>query len=117
MSISCSLDYGTVSVDVTHDRQCLLARSILAFSTSSNPNSSLQSNIPRTLYGARNQVAAIARMLYNLSGKDETLLGGFRIEITVKARWLQETAARIKRTFWIHHIALIMDLALMRGRQ
>lgn len=110
MAIPCSLDYGTVHLDVTHDRQNFsvkiyprIVHVIKSF------NSSLQSNIPRTLSGVRNQVAAAARMLHNLNGKDESSLGGFRIEVTVKARSLQEATARINRTsfldpsYWLGH--------------
>jgi len=110
MAVPCSLDYGTVNLDVTHDRQNFsvkiyprIVHVIKSF------NSSLQSNIPRTLSGVRNQVSAAARMLHNLSGKDETSLGGFRIEVTVKAKSLQEATARINRTnflepsYWLGH--------------
>lgn len=110
MVVPCSLDYGSVNLDVTHDRQNLTVkiypRIVLVIKSF---NSSLQSNIPRTLSGVRNQVAAAARMLHNLTGKDESSLGGFRIEVTVKARSLQEATARINRTdflepsYWLGH--------------
>jgi hypothetical protein len=110
MAVPCSLDYGSVKLDVTHNRQKFnikkyprIVHVIKSF------NSSLQSNIPRTLSGVRNQVAAAARMLHNLTGKDASSLGGFRIEVTVKARSLQEATARINRTdflepsYWLGH--------------
>jgi hypothetical protein len=59
MAVPCSLDYGSVNLDVTHDRQ--------NFTVKINPrivhviksfNSSLQSSISRTLSGVRNQFAA-----------------------------------------------------------
>lgn len=99
MAVPSSLDYGSVNLDVTHDRQNFtvkiyprIVHVIKSF------NSSLQSNIPRTLSGVKNQVAAATRMLHNLAGKDESSLGGFRIEVTVKARSLREATARINRT-------------------
>jgi hypothetical protein len=110
MAVPCSLDYGSVNLDVKHDRQNFtvkiyprIVHVIKSF------NSSPQSNIPRTLSGVRNQVAAAARMLHNLTGKDESSLGGFRIEVTVKARSLQDATARINRTnflepsYWLGH--------------
>jgi hypothetical protein len=112
MAVPCSFDYGTVSLDVTHHRNGR------KFSVKIYPrivhviklfNSSLQSNIPRTLSGVRNQVAATSRMLQNLNGKSEMELGGFRIEVTVKARSLQEATAHVNDTnfldpsYWLGH--------------
>lgn len=99
MAVPCSLDYGTVNLDVTHDRQNFSVKNYLCIvHVIKSFNSSLQSNIPRTLSGVRNQVAAAARMPHNLNGKDESSLGGFRIEVAVKARSLHEATARINRT-------------------
>lgn len=99
IGVPCSLDYGTVSLDVTHDWQIFsltvyprIVHVIKSF------NRRLQSNIPRTLYGVEIRFLLPAGMLHDMSGTDETSLSGFRIEATVKARTLQEATARIDRT-------------------
>jgi hypothetical protein len=110
MAVPCSLDYGTVSLKVK-DKQQVFSVKIYPriIHVIKSFNSSLQANIPRTLSGARNQVAAVARMLHNLSGKEATSLGGFRIEVTVRAETLRQATARIKKTsfldpsYWLGH--------------
>jgi hypothetical protein len=48
-------------------------------------DSHLQGRVPKTLKGVNGQVAASQRMLQALGNKDEYGLGGFRIEVSVKA--------------------------------
>lgn len=60
-------------------------------------DSHLQGSVPKTLSGARYQVQAALRMVHSLMGKDATSLGGFRIEVTVKAATLKEAIERADR--------------------
>ncbi|GFZ44301.1 hypothetical protein JCM24511_02023 [Saitozyma sp. JCM 24511] len=98
MLIPGSRDYGTVNLRASHRGRHFsvkvyprLVHVIKSF------NSHLQGGIPRTLRGVRNQVAAALRMIHSLTGRDGMGLGGFRIEVTVKAPSLQE-ATRVVRT-------------------
>jgi len=102
-----SVEYGS---HVTRDRQYFLVKIYPRIvHVIKSLNSSLQSSVPRTLSGVKNQVAASARMLHNLTGKDESSLGGYRIEVTVKAKSLREATPRINRTnflepsYWLGH--------------
>jgi len=61
-------------------------------------NSRLQGSIPKTLQGVRNQAASALRMIHNLTSKDENAIGGFRIEVTVKAKTLQEAHRLVNAT-------------------
>lgn len=99
MLVPASLDYGTVNIKLKHNQQHFsikiyprIVHVIKSF------NSHLQGSIPKTLNGVRMQVASGLRMIHSLTGKSETELGGFRIEITVKAASLKEAVTRVKKT-------------------
>lgn len=94
-----SRDYGTVNLKVKHGARHYsvkiyprLIHVIKSF------NSHLQGGIPKTLRGVQSQLAAGLRMIHSLTGKDPMGLGGFRIEVTVKARSLAEAAKLVRRT-------------------
>ena len=104
-----SQDYGTVNLDVTHHSRHYtvkvyprLVHLIKSF------NSRLQASIPKTLNGVRIQVAAALRMIHSLTGRSEQAIGGFRIEVTVKARTLEAATELVKATgflslsHWLH---------------
>jgi len=57
-----------------------------------------QGSIPKTLQNIRNQLAAALRMIHNLASKDDHGVGGFRIEVTVKAKSLQEAHQLVNDT-------------------
>jgi hypothetical protein len=91
-------DYGTVNVRESHHGRHFtvkiyprLAHVIKSF------NSHLQGGIPWTLRGVRNQQEAALRMIHSLTG-DGMGLGGFRIEVTVKASSLREATQIARRT-------------------
>jgi hypothetical protein len=65
-------------------------------------NSRLQGITPRTLRGARDQVARALRMLNHLASKDEQDLVGFRIEVTVKARTLADAHRLVTETSFLN---------------
>jgi hypothetical protein len=102
------MDYGTVNLKVTHNQRKfrikIYPRMVHVMKAI---NSRLQGNIPRTLKGVRGQVAGALRMIDALQGKDPSTLGGFRIEVTVKARTLREARAIVGATsfldpdFWL----------------
>jgi len=94
-----SRDYGTVNLEVKHQARHFsvkiyprLIHVIKSF------NSHLQGGIPKTLRGVQSQAAAGLRMIHSLTGKDAMALGGFRIEVTVKAPSLAEAARLVRRT-------------------
>ncbi|KAK1920586.1 hypothetical protein DB88DRAFT_513931 [Papiliotrema laurentii] len=94
-----SRDYGTVNLKVKHQARHFsvkiyprLIHVIKSF------NSHLQGGIPKTLRGVRTQVAAALRMIHSLTGQDAMALGGFRIEVTVKAPSLAEATRLVRRT-------------------
>jgi len=64
-------------------------------------NSRLQGTIPRTLKGVKDQVAAGVRMIHSLTGKDKLAIGGFRIEVTVKAQTLKEATKLVRATHFL----------------
>jgi len=61
-------------------------------------NSHLQSSVPKTLSGVRHQVEAAVRMIHSLTSKDPASLGGFRIEVTVKAPTLKDACRVVQAT-------------------
>jgi hypothetical protein len=96
--IPVSLDYGTVNIKATHKRRkfkikiyARLVHVIKSF------NSHLQGSIPTTLSGVCNQVQAGLSMIHNLSGKVNDL-GGFRIEVTVRAASLRDATRFVNET-------------------
>ena len=99
MLVPGSCDYGTVNLRQSHRGRHFsvkiyprLVHVIKSF------NSHLQGGIPRTLRGVRNQVEAALRMIHSLTGRDGMGLGGFRIEVTVKAPSLREATRAVRRT-------------------
>lgn len=99
MMVPGSRDFGTVKVVATHRQQRFdikiyprIVHVIKSF------NSRLQGMVPRTLHGVGTQVTGAIAMIHNLSSKDAGDLGGFRIEVTVKAKTLEEGAARVRET-------------------
>jgi len=99
MMIPGSRDFGTVNVDLRHRRQDFtikiyprLVHVIKSF------NSQLQGSIPKKVHGLRTQMDSASDMIHKLAGVDEWRLGGFRIEVTVKAKTLSAAAARVRET-------------------
>lgn len=110
MLVPGSRDYGTVNLQPSYRGRHFtvkvyprLVHVIKSF------NSHLQGGIPRTLRGVRNQVEAAVRMIHSLTGRDGMGLGGFRIEVTVRAPSLQEATQAVRRTgfldpqYWLGH--------------
>lgn len=103
MLVPGSNNYGTVNIRSTHRTRNFhikvyprLVHVIKSF------NSRLQASIPKTLQGIRNQVAGSLRMIHSLSSKDDTALGGFRIEVTVKAKSLREAHRLVTATGFLN---------------
>jgi hypothetical protein len=99
MLVPASLDYGSVNLRLSHKGQHYsvkiyprLVHVIKSF------NSHLQGGIPKTLRGVRTQVRSALTMIHSLTGKEADSLGGFRIEVTVKAKTLKEATAKVKKT-------------------
>lgn len=99
MLVPASQDYGSVNIRVRHNGHNYsvkiyprLVHVIKSF------NSHLQGSVPKTLSGVRKQVQAALRMIHSLMGKDAASLGGFRIEVTVKAATLKEARTKVERT-------------------
>jgi hypothetical protein len=65
-------------------------------------NSRLQGSIPKTVQGIRNQVAASLRMIHSLSSKRPEAIGGFRIEVTVKAKSLRDAHRFVEATGYLN---------------
>jgi predicted component of type VI protein secretion system len=117
--------YGTVNIKATHRSRHFsvkvyprIVHVIKSF------NSRLQGSVPNSLQGVRNQVAAGLRMIHNLTGKDAMALGGFRIEVTVKAPSLRQAHRLVKATnflnpsYWLGaaegpHAALLLTANLV----
>lgn len=103
MLVPGSANYGTVNIRTTHRNRNFsikvyprLVHVIKSF------NSRLQGSIPKTLQGVRNQVAGSLRMIHNLSTKEDTAMGGFRIEVTVKAKSLKEAHRLVTATNFLN---------------
>jgi len=95
MLVPGSRDYGTVNVKLTHlGNHCSVKIYPRMVHVIKSFNSGLQSSIPRTLRGVNTQVQAAVAMIHNLTGKDPNELGGFRIEVTVRAANLEEQPVR-----------------------
>ena len=99
MLVPGSGNYGTVNIKATHRNRNFrvkvyprLVHLIKSF------NSRLQGSIPKTLQGIRNQSASALRMIHNLASKDNHGVGRFRIEVTVKAKSLQEAHQLVDET-------------------
>lgn len=102
MLVPGSNDFGTVNIKAVHEHRNFtikvypkMVHVIKSF------NSRLQGGIPKTVSGVRNQVAAGLRMIHSLSGKDAMALGGFRIEVTVKAPSLAEATRIVRSTHFL----------------
>lgn len=127
MMVPGSRDFGTVNLKVKHNNQLFsvkiyprIVHVIKSF------NSHLQGTIPRTLGGVRHQVQGSLNMIHSLTGKDDMALGGFRIEVTVKAATLNLAKERVKTTgflkpgYWLgfgdgpHHKDLIASRLVSR---
>ena len=94
-----AVGFGTVNIDALHNNRKFeikvyprMVHVIKSF------NSGLQSKIPSTLKGVKLQVASALRMIHNLSSKEPKALGGFRIEVTVRAPSLAQAEAIVKGT-------------------
>lgn len=99
MLVPGSGNYGTVNIKATHRNRNFrvkvyprLVHLIKSF------NSRLQGSIPKTLQGIRNQLASALRLIHNLASKDNHGVGRFRIEVTVKAKSLQEAHRLVNDT-------------------
>lgn len=95
--VPASQDFGSVNLKVLHNGQKYsikiyprMVHVIKSF------NSHLQGSIPKTLSGVRNQVQAALRMIHSLMGKEAISLGGFRIEVSVKAVTLKKAMEKVK---------------------
>jgi len=108
MMVPGSEDFGTVNVELQHQARHFsvklyprIVHVIKSF------NSHLQGGIPKSLAGVKNQVNAGLKMIHDLTGKDDKSLGGFRIEVTVKAPSLETAQNLVKATpfmdpnFWL----------------
>jgi len=103
MCVPGSGDYGSVNVQQSHRGRKFtvkiyprLVHVIKSF------NSHLQGSIPTKLSGVLSQVAGAERMIHSLTGKDAMGLGGFRIEVTVRAVSLREATKVVKRTGFLN---------------
>ena len=99
MLVPGSRDFGTLNIKITNHNQNVsvkiyprLVHVIKSF------NSRLQGGIPRSMYGLKNQISRALKMIHDLTGKDDRALGGFRIEVTIKAPSLKEATRRVKQT-------------------
>ena len=99
MMVPGSLDYGTVNIKASHQLRHFsvkiyprIVHVIKSF------NSRLQGGVPKTLNGVRYQLGSALRMIHSLTGKDDRSLGGFRIEVTVKAASLKEATRLVHAT-------------------
>jgi hypothetical protein len=108
MLVPGSKDFGSVKVKVQYNRRHYqvkvyphLVHVIKSF------NSRLQASVPKTLTGLRSQLTGALSMIGSLSTKDAMALGGFRIEVSVKSRTLQEAkdlvadSPLLEPNFWL----------------
>jgi hypothetical protein len=103
MLVPGSGNYGTVNIKTTHRNRHFkikvyprLVHVIKSF------NSRLQASVPKTLQGIRNQAAGALRMIHNLASKEDQAVGGFRIEVTVKAKSLQDAHRLVDDTGFLN---------------
>lgn len=91
--------YGTVNIKTTHRD---LHFKIQVYPRLGNViksfNSRLQASIPMILQGIRNQAAGALRLIHNLASKEDQAVGGFNIEVTVKAKSLQDAHRLVEDT-------------------
>ena len=108
MLVPASLDLGSVMGDIEHDGVHYgfklyprLVHTIKAF------KSKLQGDIPKTLRGIQFKTQAGLQVIQFLSTVDPWEIGGFRIELTVGVRTLNEARAKVRSTplldprFWL----------------
>jgi hypothetical protein len=94
-----SRDFGTVNLKLSHDNQHYAIKIYPRIvHVMKSFNSKLQGSIPKTLGGARKQAEAARTILHKLNGKSATDLGGFRIEVSVKAVSLAAAVDKVKAT-------------------
>lgn len=103
MLVPGSGNYGSVNIKTTHRNRHFkikvyprLVHVIKSF------NSRLQASVPKTLQGIRNQAAGALRMIHNLASKDDQAVGGFRIEVTVKAKSLRDAHRLVDDTGFLN---------------
>jgi hypothetical protein len=99
MMVPGSRDYGTANLKLSHNGHNYsikiyprIVHKIKSF------NSKLQGSVPRSLGGARKQAEAARAMLHNLNGQSAEQLGGFRIEVSVKAISLVQAVNKVRAT-------------------
>jgi hypothetical protein len=103
MLVPGSCDYGTVNMRQSHrGRHFAIKIYPRLVHVIKSLNSHLQGGIPRTLQGVRNQVEAGVRMIHSLTGRDGMGLGGFRIEVTIRATSLRAATRAVKRTGFLN---------------
>jgi hypothetical protein len=84
-------NYRTVNIKTTHRNRHFkikvyprLVHVIKSF------NSQLQASVPKTLQITRNQAAGALRTILDLASKENHVIGGFRLEVTVKPQSLRD---------------------------
>jgi hypothetical protein len=109
MLVPGSGNFGTVNITSTYQgRQFKIKIYPRLVHVIKSFNSRLQGSVPRTLQGVRNQVASAQRMVHSLISKNPTALGGFRIEVTVRAKSLKDAHRLVSATnflkpeYWLH---------------
>jgi hypothetical protein len=102
MLVSGSGNYGTVNIKAAHrNRKYKVKVYPRMVHVIKSFNIRLQGSIPKTLQGIRNQLASALRMIHNLASKDNRGVEGFRIEVTVKAKSLQEAHRLVNDTSFL----------------
>lgn len=108
MMIPGSRDYGSVNITLKHQQQKFEVKIYPRIvHVIKSINSKMPKTVPRTLAGIKKQGLGALAMIHALSAKDGKELGGFRIEVTVRAKTLAEAKARVERTgfldpkFWL----------------
>jgi hypothetical protein len=99
MLVPGSGNYGTVNMKTTHLNRHFkikvyprLVHDIKSF------NSRLQASVSKTSQGIWNQATGALRMCHNLASIEDHAVGGFRIEVTGKAKSLQDAHRLIEDT-------------------
>jgi hypothetical protein len=65
-------------------------------------NSGLQRSIPKTLSGVKNQVNGALKMVHDLTSLPGPMLGGFRIEVSARAKTLMEAKKLVEGTNYLN---------------
>ena len=87
---SASLDYGTVNITARYKHRNFSVKIYpRIFHVLKSFNIHVQGGIPKTIHEVRRQVTAALNKIHNLSTENDQSLGGFRIEVTVKAPTLK----------------------------